>query len=281
MISSSDPMAPFEIEAKIGHICDYGTRDRISIPVSTEAILGHQNEVHFESQLQIEQHAAINEMLNKALLESKRPSPINGKPRIPMEYKHTRQIDTFYILPVEEIRNLPPSVQHYVRLQSGRRPPRVRVTRDEKTGEIIAAIVKTRVADLHVFCANNGFDWRISVNLEHKYEGDISGLNRETEPVHQPHQQLMHNREPVVKPERRKDRVSYTHQFCQIDLTQVKAVAKDARPGHELEVEIDAEVLREQGRLAVERKPNRFEDYVKVFLDNVRILARAVPPSLG
>ena len=41
-----------------------------------------------------------------------------------------------------------------------------RVTRDDKTGQIIECLEKTKVANLNVFSPNEEFDWRVSVNME-------------------------------------------------------------------------------------------------------------------
>lgn len=272
-VISQDPTAPYEIEAKIGKICEGGTRDRMTgIPVRTETILSDSTDISFVSQLEIDQHKAINDKLNECVLDSKRPSSATGKPRVPMEYKHTKEVDCFYELPVNEMNALPPTVRQWVRKNSARYRPKVRVTRNGKTGDLLAAIVKTRIADLNVLCPQSEFDYRISVNIEQKYDGDVNALTRCIEMNHL-------TQEQTPSPDRRKDRLSYRHQFCQIDLTQVKSDAKESRPSHELEVEIDTAALREQGQLTAEGKPSRYEDYIKVFLDNVRTLARAIPSS--
>lgn len=45
---------------------------------------------------------------------------------------------------------------------------KIRVTKDEKTGEIKegGVIQKDRLADLNVYCPQGEFDYRISVNVE-------------------------------------------------------------------------------------------------------------------
>jgi hypothetical protein len=84
---------------------------------------------------------------------------------------------------------------------------KLRVTTDQKTGATLARIIKVRVADLDVYSPRTLFDWRISVNLEMNYEGDVSDLVESTDSGR--------------KGDRNKDRMSYTHQAYQIDLTQV------------------------------------------------------------
>lgn len=82
------------------------------------------------------------------------------------------------------------------------------MTTDQRTGEVLAKIVKCRVADLDVLSPRTCVDFRISVNLEISFEGDVSHL-------------------PVVEMgggkarDRNKDRMSYRHLAYQVDLTQV------------------------------------------------------------
>lgn len=41
-----------------------------------------------------------------------------------------------------------------------------RITRDDKTGQIVECLEKTKVANLNVYSPNEEFDWRVSVNME-------------------------------------------------------------------------------------------------------------------
>jgi polynucleotide 5'-triphosphatase len=84
----------------------------------------------------------------------------------------------------------------------------VRVTTDQKTGQILARIIKTRIADLDIYCPQMPLDCRISINFEMKFEGDIDEVIRNA-PVGE------------KRPERQKDRLSYTQGLYQVDLTQV------------------------------------------------------------
>lgn len=223
----------------------------------------------------------MNKFLNdtvKASLPQQNPS------RIPLAYVHTKERDTFYeIQPAE----LPPIIRQNL---NPRHKPKVRVTTDQRTGEVLAKIVKCRVADLDVCSPRTTVDWRVSVNLEMEYTGDISNL-------------------PVIDPavtkggrgDRNKDRMSYRHLAYQVDLTQVAKndvsshysrvtpessllTISQQQPGrnefeHELEIEMSAAELRRQGQLALSGDPqNQYEDLVKGFVDNIRVLARAVPP---
>ena len=125
-----------------------------------------------------------------------------------MKYKHTYECDTFYALSQQGRLHLPRSIQEHIDPRNGRTIPKVRVTTENKTGELIAQIIKTRVADMDIYSPRTLFDWRISVNLEMKIEGD---LRQYIEPG------------DVGKSatDRSKDRLSYKHLQYQIDLTQV------------------------------------------------------------
>ncbi|CAG8909432.1 unnamed protein product [Penicillium egyptiacum] len=254
-----------EIEAKLGHIIDLDSRDRIHLPILTESVLNRENariRTSFESKMTVEQHRAMNNFLNEAVKASM-PQP--NSTRIPLAYVHKKERDTFYEIQASD---LPPVIRQNL---NPRHKPKVRVTTDERTGEILAKIVKCRVADVDVCSPRTTVDWRVSVNLEMEYTGDVSNL-------------------PVVdaavtkggRGDRIKDRMSYRHLAYQVDLTQV--AKSDQQPGknefeHELEVEVSAEEIRRQGQLAMSGDPkNQYEDLVKGFVDNIRLLARAVPP---
>jgi len=75
------------------------------------------------------------------------------QPRIAITYEHTRQIDSIYAFPNEP---------------NSRAAPKVRVTKNEKTGEVIATIVKENLAHLNIHSPRSAFDWRISINNERK-----------------------------------------------------------------------------------------------------------------
>lgn len=85
-----------------------------------------------------------------------------------MHYVHTKERDTFHELPPSEIQSLAPSMSRYL----GRKTPKVRVTTDDK-GNVIKKIIKCRVADLNVYSPATAFDWRVSVNLEMPYTGEV------------------------------------------------------------------------------------------------------------
>jgi uncharacterized protein YwbE len=131
------------------------------------------------------------------------PQPLQ-KPRIPMTYVHTRERDSFYELPPHAHNTLPPSIRAQI---NPRHKVKVRVTTDQKSGKTLAKIIKARVADLDIHSPRTQFDWRISVNLEMGYEGEIEGLAE--------------GGDGGNRADRNKDRMSYRHLAYQIDLTQV------------------------------------------------------------
>lgn len=59
----------------------------------------------------------------------------------------------------------------------------------------------------------------------------------------------------------------------------LQSSASKADMDHELEIELSAAELRRQVELILSGEPNRYEELVRGFVDNVRTLARAVPPS--
>jgi len=201
-----------------------------------------------------------------------------------MNYVHTREVDTFYELSQSGRLALPEAIRQQMDPRNPRTMPKVRVTHNKKTGEEIAKIVKVRVADLDVYSPRTRFDWRVSVNIEMNIEGSIKEL---VEPG------------DVGKKgaDRSKDRMTYRHQAFQIDLTQVTGVdvsrvysscwrfplmanhafqvaTNSTTKEHELEIEVASQEIRRHGLLAANRQPNGYEDMVKSFADNIRILVR-------
>ncbi|MCJ1257407.1 mRNA-capping enzyme subunit beta [Lignoscripta atroalba] len=258
--------AVLEIEAKIGQLIDRNTNDRLRLPVMTECVVSKDDpnvRINFKSSMTEAQHRFLNGFLNKALLESKGPpSPANPpeKPRIAMSYVHTRECDSFYELSQSGQLCLPASIR--AQLNPRHNKAKVRITTDQKTGRVLAKIVKARVADIDVHSPRTAFDWRVSVNLEMNFDGDMKDL--------------VEVQEGQRRADRNKDRMSYRHLAYQIDLTQVtptEATSK-ADKEHELEIEVSSAEVRRQGLLAKTGKISQYEDLVKGFVDNVRILAR-------
>ncbi|PGH11354.1 hypothetical protein AJ80_07144 [Polytolypa hystricis UAMH7299] len=258
--SATGQGAILEVEAKLGQIVDKNRGERLRLPVLTECVLSRDDpgiRTAFESSMSLAQHRAMNNFLNESVKGSMTP------PRMPVTYAHKKERDTFYEISASA---LPPVIQHHLH---PRHKPKVRVTTDQRTGAILAQIVKCRIADLEVYSPRTCLDWRISVNLEMNFEGDISGLS----PVGDMGQGKRGGN-------RIKDRMSYRHLAYQIDLTQVttEVCGDNPEPDHELEIEISSAEVRRQGNLALAGDPsNRYEELIKGFIDNVRVLARMVP----
>jgi len=279
-----------EIEAKIGTLIDRSTGTRLHFPVMTEVVLAPEYDVAFESTMSEvrfsltladyqcaddfpkKQHKTFNNFLNELVAKSHMPlaAPLEGGPaecKPVIDYKHTKAVDTFYDLPKEELLSLPGPVQQILREQPGHKL-RLRVTRDLKTKAVIAKIIKARIADLHMFSPRTAFDWRISVSLEMDWDGDLDRLLGAEAAKGQ---KSAHDRI--------KDRVSYTQKAFQVDLTKVtwSQVEKGRKSAdtHELEVEVSSDMIRDLGKMAaVGADDSKYEQLVKAFADNVRMLAR-------
>lgn len=124
-----------------------------------------------------------------------------------MTYKHTYETDTFYELSQTGVLQLPPSMASTIQ-KDRRSKAKIRITTEQRSGTIIAKIIKARIADIEVYSPKTPFDWRVSVSVEMDYQGDSKQL---VEPV----------RRDGKRADRNKDRMSYKHQGYQIDLTQV------------------------------------------------------------
>jgi hypothetical protein len=215
------------------------------------------------------QHKAMNEWLNGQVVAAEprnRPAPNVPNPHVPIAYNRRKEIDSFYDLPPSLHPRLPFALRSL--LEGGNKLPRVRISRDEQGNEL-AKIVKARVADWQVWMPGTPLDVRISVNLEWEWDGPTEEVIANQPP----------NRDKA--PDRHKNRLSYKHGFYQVDLTQVTyagpggSLAKE----HELEVELDGNILVEHGRRSMKGSPNRYPDLVDGLLDSVRALARKCPHS--
>jgi len=131
-----------------------------------------------------------------------------GTPRVPIKYLHRREVDKFYELPASMRADLPAAVQN---LLPAKHTVKVRVSTDQKTQQLLAKIVKVRVADMSLYLPGGELDCRISVNLEVNWHGPVEELERVQR------QTGLDGR----LPDRNKDRLSYDHGHYQIDLTQV------------------------------------------------------------
>ncbi|KAI8659263.1 hypothetical protein LRP88_05828 [Fusarium phalaenopsidis] len=254
----------FEIEAKLGTLIDKDTNHRVDRALDSECVLQETQRVAFRSSMTEAQHKYFNDFLNE-IVKQTHPRAPNGGNRVQVHYKHRREVDRFFELPPELQARIPGCVRS--RLGSRMKSVRARVTYDQKTREVLAKIIKARVADLDIHFPQCPMDCRISINLEMNWDGPAEEL-----------EQLGNH--PDRQPDRNKDRLSYTHGHYQVDLTQVTHAASG--PGgaqrmekeHELEIELNPTVLVDQGRRASSGQPHRYQELVEGFVDNVRVLAR-------
>ncbi|KAH7018487.1 CYTH-like domain-containing protein [Microdochium trichocladiopsis] len=269
---------PFEIEAKLGTIIDRQTNDRLYFPtpvLAGECILQEGSRVAFRSSMTDQQHQELNQYLNQQTQASQMHKAAKAGGRLPIDYKHRREKDRFYELPNQMFARLPLCVSG---LLNNRGPLKARVTYDQTTGEVLAKIIKARVADLHIYMPHLPLDCRISINLEWEWDGPVEEITQNQIP----------NKERL--PDRNKDRLSYTHGFYQVDLTQVTqqelpsssnslAVTKPIAPSkeHELEIELDARAVLEHCGRARQGLPHKYPELIDGLLDNIRVLARRCP----
>lgn len=263
----------FEIEAKLGTLISKDTNQRVSLPVASECLLQDTGRWSFKSSMTEVQHKAFNEFLNGLVVDTDARNPANAgraKPRVPVVYKHRREIDRFFELPMGLQERLPACVRNLV---PHRHAVKVRVTYDKKTGAVLAKIVKARISDLNIYFPDAPLDCRLSVNLEMTWEGDVEELEglAASAPRERP-------------PDREKDRLSYSQSHYQIDLTQVTYKVQGPQKlereekEHELEIELAPAMLIEQGRRAAGGEPHAYQELVDGLVDNVRILARRTRP---
>ncbi|MBE7180256.1 MAG: hypothetical protein INR71_03445 [Terriglobus roseus] len=253
--ASGDVKAHYEIEAKLGRFVDRGTNERLAMPVITDTVLlPHGLNIVFDSSLSKTQYGRLNKYLNDMTARSQAP----GRSKI--QYTHPKQIDQFYTLTHAGHLALPAEARAQA---NPNHRQKLRVTTDRKTGQVQARIVKLRLGDLDLYCPSNEFDIRISVNLEVSYPENCDDFISSAD---SPRSQ------EASKP-RDKDRLSYRHQATQIDLTLVKSPTEKDK--YEIEVELDAAQLRQEGRKVMDVEENRYEQLVGQLLENALVLSRA------
>lgn len=191
-----------------------------------------------------------------------------------MQYKHPKETDTFLTLSNAGYAALPPAF-HQRKPQKGQ-GLKLRTTINNETNQVTARIVKSHVADIHIYNPNYDYDCRITINLEanlnrpdlapfeNLVETSPSAASDSTQPTFK---RDLHN----LIPDRKKDRLSYSHLAYSIDLTRVdvRGIAK-----YELELEVDAQVLRQQIAAINARQPSGYQAVVSGFLDNAMFLMR-------
>ncbi|TLS30973.1 hypothetical protein PpBr36_02818 [Pyricularia pennisetigena] len=249
----------FEIEAKLGWVIDKHTDQRLGIPGLDEIVLdGDRIDNAFRSSMTEQQHKGYNEYLNGIVAETFHRNP-EAQGRVPVIYKHTREIDRFFELPQELEARLPDIVRRY-----SRHRVKVRATYVREGPELVPLrqIVKARLADLSIHFPRAAHDCRISINLEMPWEGTIEELER-------------FGIRDRRSPDRNKDRLSYTQGPYQIDLTQVtqEAAGGGMRKEHELEVELSGDRVLQQGQLMMKGARHDYIPLIEGFYNNVQLLA--------
>ncbi|KAK9369453.1 CYTH-like domain-containing protein [Lipomyces kononenkoae] len=224
-----------EIEAKIGTIMSKQTQQRLSLPVDTETLL---NTDILAGTIEFESDVGrVQHQAYNVFLNSCLQK--SEQWQTPIRYSHTKQRDIFYSMTPQP--------------GSSRRGERLRVSVDLKSEKVIQKVVKTRVRDLMIYCPGSKYDVRISLNIERPESVDPSPQDK-------------------LNNDRVKDRVSYIHQNSQIDLTQVTAPDKKT---HELEIELGMkETLDYIAKIKSGTQDDGYEECIRRFLDNVRILVR-------
>lgn len=260
----TDPQTQLEVEARWGHIIDKHGNQRFRGYHDSECVIKTENmDVKFESTMTMEQHKRMNLYLNTQVQKSNAPE----SHREAVHYQHTHEVDIFYELDQQGFSSLHPIVQRLIS-QSGSRQ-RVRVTRDEKTGQFLRAIIKHRIANLEISSPQTEWDYRIGINLEINFPGPIENL-----------QPTVESGRTAESMKRHKDRMSYSWMGAyQVDLTQV---SQGQSKNHELELELDAGVLIDNADKVRRKEANSFEGLINGMMNNLRVLSREItPPGPG
>ncbi|KAG6853056.1 hypothetical protein C0991_007200 [Blastosporella zonata] len=240
ILTRPDMAGSVEVEAKIGVLRDKASGQRIGLPVLVESILAPDAlDLRFESNMSVNQHKHYNSLLNNLMTTSAQP----GHPSSQLKYSHLHLVDSFF-----------PGDGH----------DKVRVTREEQTGNVIACVRKIRLGDLNIYSPKRAADWRVSVNLEVPMQHPLGS--------------------PTYT--RRKDRMSYAHEEFAIDLTKVTSTtsATAAVRLPQTLYELELEIARPEVLLATaatrgdvnlpEHERSAFDELIRAFVNNARILVR-------
>lgn len=218
----------------------------------------------------------MNEYLNKAAQASMAPD------RVRMDYKHRYERDSFASLNRAGYEALPPSAKVHIRPGHSLK---LRTSVDTKAPvgspqAILGRIVKVRLDDLDIHCPKMDFDCRISVNVE-------VDLNNRPDVDPELIIDTPHPGDPDAPGDRMKDRLSYKHLAYSVDLTQV--TLPGGKKNHELEIEVDTAVLRNEATRLMRGQDSGYETLVDGLLSNVLTLMKAqkdvapmqIPPQQG
>ncbi|KAK4047664.1 mRNA-capping enzyme subunit beta [Microbotryomycetes sp. JL221] len=270
-----DSTRPVEVEAKLGILVQKtNSKDkiptRISFPVAIEtskssvcimffhqftllmlfgeipivAVITDDSWLKFESNMSRRQFNHFNHILNEVTTETNQPQYNYSK----MKHERRREIDSFHL----DDSNQP---KH----PSGTN--KVRVTKDKTGQHVLNVLRKVRIADMSVYSPKRIFDWRLSISVEE--------------------QQSSLPTTPKIM-ERIKDRISYTHEITNVDLTTVSSThSKSQQPlppppqsmesTFELELEFKNtfELLNEAEKES-KGQENNYLQMIQVFLNSIR-----------
>lgn len=250
-----------EVEARWGQIIDRQSNARLRGYHDTETIIKSQNmDLKFESTMTMEQHKRMNLYLNALVRESKAPNTSRAQ----VDYQHTREVDIFYELGQEQFSTLPETVKRIIHAGGARQ--RIRVTRDQKTGQVLRSMIKHRIGNLEISSPQTEWDYRVGINLEINYPGPVDNL----EPVVEAGKSL-------ESMKRYKDRMSYSWMGAyQVDLTQVQ---QGSQKNHELELELNSDVLLSNADKIGRGEDSQFEKLISGMMYNLRVLSREITPT--
>jgi polynucleotide 5'-triphosphatase len=260
------PLTQLEVEARWGQIIDKHRGpggERLRGFHDTECVIRKTDnlDLKFESTMTMEQHKRMNMYLNGQVQKS---APGSTEHRPEVKYRHTREVDQFYELGQAGFDQLPLAVKQLI-AQTGKHE-RVRVSKDVKTGEVLRKMIKLRIANLEISSPQTEWDYRIGINLEINYPGEIEELEPSVEAG-----------KSLRDMQRIKDRMSYSWLGAyQIDLTQV---TQGPSKNHELELELESGVLLREAEKCRQPGPNSFEPLINGMLNNLRVLSREMTPQ--
>jgi hypothetical protein len=264
---AESPATQLEVEARWGHILDKHSNSRLRGFHDTECVLRKNDnlDIKFESTMTTEQHKRMNMYLNGQVQSARL-----GGNRPEVKYVHTREIDQFYEVNQKAFDQLPPTVRIMIaqaQKQTGR-GERIRVSKDAKTGNVLRKIIKLRIANLEISSPQTEWDYRIGINLEINYPGSIEDLEPSVDPG-----------KNLQSMQRQKDRMSYSWLGAyQVDLTQV---VQGTSKNHELELELDSQVLLDNADRVRKKEVNSFEPLINGMLNNLRVLSREMTPQVA
>lgn len=250
-----------EIEARWGQLSERTTNSRLRGYHDTETIVKTQAmDISFASAMTMEEHKRMNMYLNKQVQESNAP----GSARPPIRYQHTKEVDTLYNLGQEQFATLPDMAKRLISASGVRQ--RIRVTRDQKTGEVIRSMIKVKMLNLEISSPQTTWDYRIGINIEINYTGPVENLTMAVEGSKADNDLKRH-----------KDRMSYSWLGAyQVDLTQV---LQGPTKVHELELELTSDVLLDHGDRIRHKEPTEFESLIAGMMNNLRVLSREITPQ--